>query len=234
MDNLILEKIKQYHVATIRMLLYLDVLDIDNIFTINEIFELSYENIIETKCNFVFESVGYLLNFFDRKFIFDNYDIGKQNKKIIFDPKYLYVVTMQGMTTINILTDIGHEFILVYVNGKWYIVDSYFGIRNIEYREINIKNFSDMIETCHITFDLENWNNLFKCNETKGRTECFHCVIKIFGWENDLENNFKKLVFKSKNRLENENVGVSDDHLFLLDGELDVNFADNFLDSLLK
>jgi len=191
------ELLKNIIFNTSLLLTYVDVIDIDDICHASVVSKLSLERVFETKCSLTMSSISYLLNF-SNGIIVDNFNFNK-NKA--------YTIEMQEYSN-NVATNLGHCFVLINFDDKWFKLDSYFNEKIFSYSQIDIlslinKKWIDMIE-----YDTIGWNN--------ATVRWLICEYDYCTEKSSIDLMYKSLINRAKNRFDNEDIGKDDLYMELL------------------
>lgn len=218
-----------------KMLIYLDILDLTDFYEYVNQTKMSHELIIKTKCGLITDCLKYLLSFTNKKTVYDN-----TNKNYLFtnfDKNYGYVLTIDVMNkdrSEKIDPIIDHQFIVINHDNKWYILDGYIDQKEFQYIEIDPMKLSQFVYDMAIKFDIKKWNEIFDVTVQRSDLKYARTVIHRYTWQNSdkMNKKFLDLIKRTRYRLNNEPIGVSDDHLALLNEDLDVNAAKKYLKCL--
>lgn len=202
--------------STIKLLLYTGYLDIDDHFYAYRVTKFDDDRVFATKCGNTSGAVAYLLNFTNTI------------ETTFFRSNKAYQVTFQGVDNNDKYTTLGHEFVLLNNDSKWILIDSYIGYRELTCKFVDIDKITTIIKSLEEKFDNDLWVQLTGCSENTD--DKMLLTIYEYDYHIDIiEENFKLLVKKAKYRLNNEEVGLSDDILFVLDVNLDQEEANKYL-----
>lgn len=199
-----------YNTAT--LLLYMDILDIDEYFRAQRYLKTSKSKIriAASKCGFVLDSIIYLIS--------PTKTASKKNI-LTFNINMFYAIYIEEIDAYRKQNCVGHAFGIFYEYNtqKWKIIDGYIGLRECSIRDVEI---SDVIHLCGGN------RNYYEsvCGVSIENTvllssaDVFETPICLLY---ECLNTYNKLVDLATNRLNNEQIGLSDDHLFLLSGKCD-------------
>lgn len=222
MFNLILTLLISH---TVRLLLYVDYLDVDYFYFMCDGLKISISDNIRTNCNNIAESLAYLLNFRNCEYM-KNYNL---------NPKKGYVFYLRGVSSQNKFTSTSHAFVVINHNSRWIILDGYINCHGIDYRIMDLSSIVHLLTRLEEKFDEQSWIFITKCASTDydEKTTWIHISIKECDYDFDnILNNFNQLVEKSSERLNFEEKGRSNRYLALLDKNLNVQTAEKYLKSL--
>ena len=221
-------QLRHYLLDATRLLLYIDYIDLDDFYSACRRTKLLTEEAIITKCGNVTFTILYLLSFKQGEELFLN--------TLNLDPTKMYSFTLIGQDEKELLTIVGHTFILIFLDNQWVILDSYILCRGFTCRPVD--NINVLLEDLLILqeeYNPETWWRLTGCHEEDKATKTISYEIVEYNYNlNEIEEAFHSLVQKAKNRLANEEIGIDDDHLVLLSSERDPEEAREYLESLSK
>ena len=110
-----------------------------------------------------------------------------------------------------------HQFIIINDNNKWYIVDSYIGHKELEYKGIDINTFAKFICNMRSKFDIGQWNKFFNVNDSSPNAMSAYCIINQYKYKNTIYEKFLELIVKTRQLLiEN---GSNCKYLYILNNE---------------
>lgn len=216
---------------TIRLLLYLEQLDVDEFYHVCSRASLSAERAIETKCGNMQAGVSYLLNFSNPikrppQFL--------PNKAYYFEVHGLARVEIQGVTDYDI-TNTSHGFVLINNGEKWLMLDSYIGCRGFTCRPVILDGILNTLALLREKFNNELWIALTGCSDNNANTDKVDVLMYQYDYSTfDLKSRFANLIELARNRLNNEEVGLSDEYLVLLAADRQQETAHSYLNSLYK
>lgn len=207
-------------VPTVKLLLYTGHLDIDDYLQACLLTRLPEERVVATRCGDISGAVAYLL------------DPTKPIETREFRPGRAYQIELQGVDSAGRFTSLSHAFILLNDGINWILIDSYIGCREFTCRFVFLDRVVSLIQKLEESFDSSIWLELTGCPEQRsGRLQV---LIHEFNYQTTgIEERFKSLVGRAKDRLDRGEIGLSDEYLLLLDPNLDVEAAGEYLDSLL-
>ncbi|SNW62143.1 Hypothetical protein ORPV_239 [Orpheovirus IHUMI-LCC2] len=208
--------LEDYVYPTSRLMLYNDMSDIDELYTIQNINGMEIDNIIREKCSYTTYSISYLLDF-----------------KVSEDKPTAYSIELQGISDKGILTNVGHTFVMINYHNLWYILDSYIGVRGYTIKEVNKDDVFNMIYKMMDKFEVGVWKMLTDVIEDGKDTKYIDFRMYSYEYdENRILERYNTIVTKSFIRL-NDDIGKSDEYLYLLCTSLDINDATEYLNNLL-
>jgi len=141
---MICDKISKLIYPMIRLVLYLDILDLDEFYYSITNMKLTIEQYIQTKCG-----LHYLLNF--NKF--------RIQQKMLF-PNKAYTFVIQGISSDGNDTNTSHAFILIHKNNEWVMLDSYIGCRGFTCTVVDIKKIVEILQKLEEKFNDDLWKEL--------------------------------------------------------------------------
>lgn len=210
-----LSKLQDIVSTSTRLLLYIDYLDLYEIYCISQDTSVDLDTCIETKCSNTCDVVSYLLNFQTTS----NFKEFKKDKA--------YTIELQGMKD-NELVNTSHMLILIYQDG-WYLLDSYFNQRRFGYKKVDIDQINELLNQLKTRFSRNQWSLLTGDQEPE---ECDKIDVLIFEYDYETGNKrYSDLIKLAKEKLETED-GLSDEYLSLLSTSLDINEARKYLESV--
>lgn len=208
---------------TVKLLLYIDELDIDEVFDACIKTSLSLDKVIESKCGTTQTAISYLLSFSNPI---------KEPQDIVINKAYH--IQLQGISDNGNFTDTGHAFILLNNSNNWFMIDSYIGHRRLTCKIITLQTILNLLSELKQTFNEDLWFLLTECENNDNNTTKLLSLIYQYDYsDTDINENFIQIVQRAKERLKNEDIGISDDHLCLLSPNLNKQEADEYLNSLL-
>lgn len=186
----------------------------------------------------------------------------EQNISDIFDPKYAYLITLNGISSTDFVNNfiylfenqsyLDHSFILINIERKWYILNSVPFQKKLSCMEINIDDLTKFIENCHNNFDETMWEKIFRYDiklmdeYLKGSvkygheyqdTVCHHCLIYKFEWNDDnIITKYKNTVIEAQKCLDKdilENT-INEARLYLLINDGKVESAKKYLEEIIS
>lgn len=182
---------------------------------------LPSERVVATKCGDISGAVAYLLNFINPL------------ETRTFRPFKGYQIELQGRNDAGKFTNLSHGFILLNDGLNWILIDSYIGCREFTCRFVDVNTIQRIIERLEQSFDREIWLQLTGCPEQSAS----RLMVLIYEYDYDLtgmKERFHSLVKRAQHRLDQEEIGMSDEYLELLDPDLNDEAADRYLDSLTR
>ena len=219
---MICDKLKKLLPDTIRLLLYIDYLDIDEFYEVCERTALPVEQIIESKCGNISGSIGYLLNFTNTK---EEPEQFSSNKAYSFE---LYGVNEE-------LTNTGHAFILINDGNEWLMLDSYIGYRRFRCERVELNHVLSIVKMLRTKFRNDLWTELTGVDENDDETDKIDVMVFEYDYSmKTINKKFKELIKRAEDRLNNSDIGLSDEYLSIIAEDLDSETANNYLDSLYK
>jgi len=208
--------------STVRLLLYLDKLDIDDFYSVCVRTSLSTKEVIETKCGSMQGAISFLLSFSN-----------PVEKPLHFLPNKAYYFELRGKSIADTPTDIDHVFTLINDGHDWLIIDSYINCRGFTCRIVTLDSILSILSRLERKFNSESWLQLTECREKDTITEKIDIAVYQYDYSiSTMDSQFIKLIDSAKHRLEHEKIGLSDEYLFLISSNLDPKVADNYLNSL--
>lgn len=226
--------LKEFIYPTTVLLTYLDELDINELFNACKLANLSVEEVLKSKCGTMSNTISYLLKFSNPSEIFSNEtSYQKKFSSPHFNTNKAYSVEIQGTTNNGIFTNTGHCFILINDGVNWVMMDSYIGEREFSYEIVNLQSINDKIFTLKQKFNNDLWLELTSCNNEDTLTTKANILMFEYDYSfTNIKEKFLQLLEKAKTRLNNEDIGIDDSYLFLLSSCLDIEDANNYLNSL--
>jgi len=219
----------------VKLLLYTDYLDLDDFYYCSMKTGLSFQNIADTKCGSTISAIEYLLSF-KNPLDYEHFDINKA-----------YSIELQSINEYGLPTEPSHSFILLYYH-EWILLDSYIGQRQFTCRVVDIVEISAIISSLQQHSDSNLWEQLTGIREEAPK----NLIVGIYQYDWDpfqIEAQYQKLVKSARDRFEiainyhnnplrvglaetKDWFGLSDEHLAVLNPNLDVIEARAYLDSL--
>lgn len=209
------------------LLTYLDVLDIDDLFYACMRTNLSTEEVLKTKCGTTFMTIHYLLSFIN--------PVAKINN---FHSNKAYSVEMQGVSINGNMVhrnNTGHCFILMNDGTNWLMIDSYIGERELSYKIIDPESINNMLSKIRDQFTNNLWLELTGCDTNADDDTTSKMNVLMFEYDyscSNMNERFVEIIESAKKRLNQELIGIDDSYLSLLSPNLDITYANNYLDSL--
>lgn len=224
------------------MMIYLDILDIDDFYDYLDNNKLSHDLVLRTKCGFVTECIKYLLNFDGEYKIYDNFHIENNYLFDNFDTKYAYEFVIDVMDKAVFAEKersksvIDHQFVVLNYKNNWYIIDAYIERREFMYNILNPLKLTKFVQDIRNNFEIDKWNNLFNVHIQRPDLKIGVTSIYQHTWHNSKNTKLKfiKLIEKSEHRLNHEPKGTNPKYLFLLNKDLNKNSAQKYLNKLKK
>ena len=118
---------------------------------------LSVDRIIMTKCGFVCLAMKELLNFRNPK----EHPIDEP-----LSSSFGYFFDLEGITRDGRHSGTDHEFIVLYGEESWWIVDSYLGCRDLTCRRIAPEELMETVRSLSDRFNEDLWIGLTGCPST--------------------------------------------------------------------
>ena len=203
--------LKKLYTPTVRMMLHMNLASPDDVVYVEYLLKLSEETIIETKCCFGTAYLAYILDFRNKQLVYHNYNLFEFDP-VEFDKHYAYTIDITGLSAFwrknwkkieKTFTDIGHEFVVIYHDDQWYIIDNYIDQRGLEQRRISVTYLKTFIDNIRHEFDTDSWNDMFNVKITDTfRTRYAYCYINRYEWSNVANEKFRYLTDASKKSLE--------------------------------
>ncbi|XWV25804.1 putative orfan [Tupanvirus soda lake] len=214
--------LKENIVNANKMVLFVGISSIAEVY--NCVFKenLSVDFVIKTKCGLQVDCIEYLMGLSNQKIVFDNYYFENNYLFDNFKKENAYILCMQGInknkfnTQRYYTTNIDHQFLLIHDNNNWYIIDSYIGHRELTKKIINVNELSEFIQKQRIIFDQTKWNEMFDVSIKSDNTSNIYCVINRYELTKDIGKNYEKLKQIYNFCLESSDHTILDPNLLVL------------------
>ncbi|XWV24574.1 putative ORFan [Tupanvirus deep ocean] len=214
--------LKENIVNANKMVLFVGISNIAELY--NCVFKenLSVESAIKTKCGLHVDCIEYLMGLSNQKNVFDNYYYENNYVFDNFKKEYVYVVCIQGINNskFNIqcpyTTSIDHQFLLIHYDNNWHLIDSYIGQRGLTKKIIDINKLSEFIQKQRISFDQSQWNEMFNVDIKSDLTSNVYCIINRCQSTKDIKKSYEKLCQSYNFCLESSDHTILDPNLLVL------------------
>jgi len=236
------DRIKNLNEQIVRLMLYNDLLLMKDLSHTKKITRLPKSVIYKTKCCFTTSMMMYLLSFVEEKMVYNGY-WPYEFEMPEFNPSCAYVLDLVGLSEFitegseeihNTFTSFGHIFTIINNGGKWYIVDSFIGQKEMTKQEIDICHLKIFIENMRADFNNDEWNKMFSVEGICNKTVSVYAKIHEYKWSNTVNERLQELAFMSKNKFVHTMDGVQDKYLGFLDKSKNLYKAKLYLNRMIE